>query len=642
MLKRILALLAALTLLLGCACAAAETNTSATAHRIEMKNVPMYILSPQAQLPGGFPLYFADGAEDLAYVDLRDWADFMNMAFPDPTTHRFDGFQVTAEVDETGYVVTLMRENGHIMVVDFENNQIIWDDYIGFLQGTNGVYLDMATLPETDAEGRQVYLARTSTRERHADSTLLNLSDYYGITIIAQDGQYLVPLQTLSAFTLAPLYAGAYYNQECLIVAYVQTMTNIKAQLPNILYSNGLITPELMAEAEANCETAEEKKAFYLDAIGQTEMGQAIITQVMGAFDQSLYGLYAGSSPKGNRSEALTNYSYGELCMELDFFYGLKDAHHIEKFSDFFMQIERATDLLNPDPIAADQVIYDMTAYWIDDGHSGPASHSYLIDSDYADAGQDLGFSYLSRASLAESLSTLRAAYPESQLPYYEVGNTAYVTFDTFYMDATIDYYAALEKGELPDPSSDTVSLLYYAHQQITRENSPIENVVLDLSMNAGGHAPAALWTLGWFLGDAQLSVTHTATGAESTTVYRADVNLDHEFDEKDTLAGLNLNLYCLSSPRSFSCGNLVPWAFKADGRVTLLGRVTGGGSCSVNFLTTAWGTSYQLSGPNRLSFVKNGAYYDVDQGAEPDYFIRDYRNFYDREALTEIINNLR
>lgn len=160
--------------------------------------------------------------------------------------------------------------------------------------------------------------------------------------------------------------------------------------------------------------------------------------------------------------------------------------------------------------------------------------------------------------------------------------------------------------------------------------------------MNGGGHAPAALWTLGWFLGDAQLSVTHTATGAESTTVYRADVNLDHEFDEKDTLAGLNLNLYCLSSPRSFSCGNLVPWAFKADGRVTLLGRVTGGGSCSVNFLTTAWGTSYQLSGPNRLSFVKNGAYYDVDQGAEPDYFIRDYRNFYDREALTEIINGLR
>ena len=75
---------------------------------------------------------------------------------------------------------------------------------------------------------------------------------------------------------------------------------------------------------------------------------------------------------------------------------------------------------------------------------------------------------------------------------------------------------------------------------------------------------------------------------------------------------------------------------------MTLLGRVSGGGACSVDFMTTAWGTSYQLSSPNQLSFVKNGSYYDVDQGAEPDVFIRDFRNFYDRNALTELIGSLR
>ena len=36
------------------------------------------------------------------------------------------------------------------------------------------------------------------------------------------------------------------------------------------------------------------------------------------------------------------------------------------------------------------------------------------------------------------------------------------------------------------------------------------------------------------------------------------------------------------------------------------------------------------------------GAYYDVDRGVDPDYFIRDYNNFYDREALIKIINDLR
>ena len=38
---------------------------------------------------------------------------------------------------------------------------------------------------------------------------------------------------------------------------------------------------------------------------------------------------------------------------------------------------------------------------------------------------------------------------------------------------------------------------------------------------------------------------------------------------------------------------------------------------------------------------MKNGSYCDVDQGAEPDVFIRDYRNFFDRKAQTEIVNSL-
>lgn len=91
----------------------------------------------------------------------------------------------------------------------------------------------------------------------------------------------------------------------------------------------------------------------------------------------------------------------------------------------------------------------------------------------------------------------------------------------------------------------------------------------------------------------------------------------------------------------SFSCGNLVPWAFKADGRVKLLGSVSGGGSCTVWPMATAWGTSYAISGPTRLSFMKNGAYYDIDRGVEPDYMISSFERYYDREALIEFIHSL-
>jgi C-terminal processing protease CtpA/Prc len=200
------------------------------------------------------------------------------------------------------------------------------------------------------------------------------------------------------------------------------------------------------------------------------------------------------------------------------------------------------------------------------------------------------------------------------------------------------DYYG---NPEADASAIDTCGQIIQAHRRITRENSPVENVVLDLSCNTGGHAVAGVYLLCWFLGDAQLSVKDSFTGAETTTVFRADINLDRKYDEQDTLAGRGLNLYCLTSPVSFSCGNLVPWAFKMDGNVKLLGSKSRGGSCVVFSMTTAWGTSFTVSGPLRISFMINGAYYDVDQGVEPDYIIQNYDHFYDREALTEFIHGL-
>ena len=175
--------------------------------------------------------------------------------------------------------------------------------------------------------------------------------------------------------------------------------------------------------------------------------------------------------------------------------------------------------------------------------------------------------------------------------------------------------------------------------KMITREGSPVENVVIDLSKNEGGVADAAVFVLAWFLGDASISIKNTFTGAMSTSVYRVDVNRDRVFDERDTVA--DRNLFCLISPVSFSCGNLVPCVFKESAKVTLLGRTSGGGSCSVMNVSTAWGTSFQISGKNRLSFLKNGSFYDIDRGADPDFVLLKPSQYYDRKSLTEYINSL-
>ncbi len=91
----------------------------------------------------------------------------------------------------------------------------------------------------------------------------------------------------------------------------------------------------------------------------------------------------------------------------------------------------------------------------------------------------------------------------------------------------------------------------------------------------------------------------------------------------------------------SFSCANLVPWTYKASGRVTLIGDTTGGGSCVVLPMSSAWGSLYQISGTMRFSTVKNGSFYDTDRGVDPDMFLTKTDTFCDRDKLTELINRL-
>ena len=41
------------------------------------------------------------------------------------------------------------------------------------------------------------------------------------------------------------------------------------------------------------------------------------------------------------------------------------------------------------------------------------------------------------------------------------------------------------------------------------------------------------------------------------------------------------------------------------------------------------------------MSFLKNGSFYDIDRGADPDIPITKTEHYYDREALAQYINGL-
>ena len=41
------------------------------------------------------------------------------------------------------------------------------------------------------------------------------------------------------------------------------------------------------------------------------------------------------------------------------------------------------------------------------------------------------------------------------------------------------------------------------------------------------------------------------------------------------------------------------------------------------------------------MSFTKNGSFYDIDRGADPDIYLGKEDSYYDREKLVEYIHSL-
>ncbi len=558
-----------------------EPAQKADKHSIVMRSYPAYIgTTAEDTLNKEVPLYFMDGVDDLPFVSLDDWAEllyFVNSEFSGDA-----GYDLS--IVRMGDVLRYERENSYTMDFDFANGKLVYEDYDGFVHDSrDSSLIDMVWENSADEGGNPLLIWRNKTDsfDRYGDVMTVDLAAY-GIPMVAQDDSYYLPLQTLNDFTLLPRLVSFVFNGRALF------LTN-------------------------------DEVFFDYEAGDYTETGY----------------LYYEVEP-ADRSDALAEYSYNELCLALDTFYGLKEAHEIQSFRQLFWQIGYDEALSGNSALDADNALKSFIDYYLDDLHSNFNEYSAMAGLN--SISRSTGMSNRKIDAHGETYSAARdAAYPDGWLKYEEVGNTAYITFDSFDSNyAGSAYYAARENGEQLE---DTVAQIIDAHARITRENSPIENVVLDLSNNGGGAMDAGVVVLSWFLGDAPFSVKNMATGAMSTAVYRADINLDHQFDEKDTVA--DKNLYCLISPVSFSCGNLVPAGLKSSQKVTLIGRTSGGGSCSVQPMTTAYGTVFQISSAMRMSFLKNGSFYDIDQGIEPDYYIDNIANYYDRRALTDFINRL-
>lgn len=581
--KKFLLVLLSVLLLTGSVCA----QDAAKTHEIVERTYTFYDGTIDDVFEEPFPLYFMDGVDDLPYVELESWMELQIKIIREWAGDMHYDLLFNAEGTDAAYV----RENEYHMQFDFDKKTIGFDDFNAFIHSTTeGSLLDLLSVSGFTDAGESDLFQRNldASHDRYGDAVNLDLASY-NIDMIMQDGKYYMPLQTMNDLLISPVIrAFVLFNGECLILANRNLIGSV---------SNGL-----------------------------TELGE----------------LYYQAKP-GERSKELAEFGYNELCFVLDNLYGLKGPHEIKTFDQFFYQNAIDEEFKQGTSVEADEMLYKLIDFYLDDLHSEFVNYSYLTGAKEVD---------WTTGPATRKLDDAVMTYSNARDPFYEegffeqvnydpyiykeVGNTAYLIFDKFTCTDTASYYDAPDLDSIP---WDTIGLIIYAHQAIYRKDSPIENVVIDLSNNIGGQVDAAIFLMSWILGDAPFSVKDTFTGALSTASYRADVNLDRKFNSGDVLD--DKNVFVMISPVSFSCGNLVPAAFKASDKVTVLGRTSGGGSCIVQPLSTAWGSMFQISGPYRMSFLKNGSFYDIDTGVSPDYTISKPKNFYDLEALTEYINNL-
>ena len=581
-------------------------NSLVAVESVEKKVIPFY--TNNSTEVSGKDLYFFNGNDAVAYMELNEFFDVFSALFDD-----YPKFELDCQYNGNKYCAE--RENGSKAIFDMSDGNIYLNDYDKF-----------STLPDainpSDVIGSQLYFydddgnvvtdengdplvhlfKRAENRgksSRKGYSLLLALSDY-DIPVYCNEDKCFLPVATLSDLFLAPnLETFLLYNEERLF----------------------LIAGDKLNDKD------------------EIEDGKT--------FAEIFYDVSASE-----RSEELAKFTYNELCLFLNGNYGLKYEHEIgDSFDEYFATIGLKDRLLDTNSKVFGLAMYELFVGYFADFHSALRTPSPYMGKDTKftlddpeNVAKNIGISVdnsnLYNNARAETKLVDKDGNP---IPYMEVGNTAYITFDEFEMCPDIeDYYSDDFLKNIEDYiGRDTIALIHYSNERIKRKNSPVKNIVLDLSNNGGGECDCAAFIVSWVLDNCDISIENAKTDSQYSATVWADVNLDKVIDDEDSLDLGKYRFFCLTNMNSFSCGNLVPSLLNESGMITLLGRTSGGGACIVQPGITADGTFFCISSDDKLCTVKNGSFYPIDQGVGPDYMIGDPKHFYDRKWMTNYINTL-
>ncbi|MBQ6177753.1 MAG: hypothetical protein IJK29_11190 [Bacteroidales bacterium] len=386
------------------------------------------------------------------------------------------------------------------------------------------------------------------------------------------------------------------------------------------------------------------------------------------------------------RPADLTDFNYKELCFAMDHFYGypgrvkyndalkakgldktleediesgpaIKKLLLSEKFSDYMLGM-----------IGLTGVYFDgHTAMDISSALGKITDHPELYKEYQAGlmANQGVMAMVMSavmdmRAMVADgqAVEALRPKVYGEGVTYVKKGDTAVCVFDSFNErneQAWKDYYAGT--GPMPTvenaPNDDMVIFLDALKKAAA--DPEVKNFVIDITANGGGSADIVLAMTSLILDKSYISQDNSLTGQRSIVEYEVDRNFNGVFDAADKDVRYDLNFAVLTSPMSFSCGNLFPSILK-DAGVPVMGATSGGGACAIQAMCTADGFCFQISSFRARLNTLDGE--NIDGGVTPDIpiandgtvevkvseensmTVKDYSKYFDIDYLRSLLES--
>ena len=386
------------------------------------------------------------------------------------------------------------------------------------------------------------------------------------------------------------------------------------------------------------------------------------------------------------RPADLTDFNYKELCFAMDHFYGypgrikyndalkakgldkaleediesgpaIKKLLLSEKFSDYMLGMVGLTG-----------VYFDgHTAMDISSALGKITDHPELYKEYQAGLMANQGVMAMVMSAVMEmramvadgqAVEALRPKVYGEGVTYVKKGDTAVCVFDSFNErneKVWKDYYAGT--GPMPTvenaPNDDMVIFLDALKKAAA--DPEVKNFVIDITANGGGSADIVLAMTSLILDKSYISQDNSLTGQRSIVEYEVDRNFNGVFDAADQDVHYDLNFAVLTSPMSFSCGNLFPSILKDNG-VPVLGATSGGGACAIQAMCTADGFCFQISSFRaRLNSLDGD---NIDSGVTPDIpidnegrvevklseenslMVKDYSKYFDIDYLRSLLEN--